>query len=173
MIEIKKSHFYTIVISTGILFLIFLFVRIDALHLAKKNYKDLCTETTWGKVISYKTTTGTRRNMIIKETVKYTFEVDGRTIEGSYSARTLGGKYTEWGADYNKPVLVHYNPDNVHQNYFGNHCEPVDEAETSLLIAIFHLVFWLLFSIAIYMGQRHFWELEEDAKVLQDYRRYG
>ena len=172
MIEIKKSVFFTIVISLGILFLIFLFVRIDGLNTAKKNYQSVCTETTWGTIVSYEFSSRTRGRLLSKETIKYTFEVNGRKIEGSYSARTFGGK-SAWRYESGKQVLVHYNPNNVNQNYFGNHCEPVDKAETSLIIAIVHIVLLVIISLGMYVDQRRFWELEEDEKILRDFRRFS
>ena len=171
MIEIKKSVYWGTVIPLGILFLIFLFVRIDGLGSAKKNYKELCTETTWGTV-TYMKTSGDSDSLMAHETVEYTFKVNGQTINGSYSATSFGSSIGN-GANYDKPLLVHYNPHNVNQNYFGNHCEPVVKAETNLTIAIFHLLIWLVMSIAVYIDQHRFWDLEESAKILRDFRRYN
>ena len=168
IIEIKKSVFITVAVATGVLFLIFLLVQIDGLRVAKKNHMAPCTETTWGTVTFSKSSRG-RKSLMTSDKVIYTFEVNGQTIQGEYSAKTFGtggsGAYTDG------KVIVHYNPNNVYQNYFGNHCEQVDKAETTMIIAIILIGFWLIFSIAIYAGQRPYWQMEENEQIMKDYWR--
>ena len=168
MFTTKKSAYIAIVAATGLLFLIFLLVRIDGLNVAKKNYMAPCTETTWGTV-TYADTSSDR--VTTRNTVEYTFQVDGQTIQGEYSA-SIFGRIVGSGAYVDRQVIVHYNPNNVYQNYFANHCQQVDKAEKSLIIAIFHIAFWLIISVFEYFWVRPFWELEKNEKIMNDWWRF-
>ena len=170
MIEIKKSVYIALVVSTGVLFLIFLWVRIDGVRIAKKNYMAPCTETTWGTVISYRSQKTSSKGLTSKDKIKYTFEVNGQTIQGEYSAKSFGTNGGS-GAFTDGKAIVHYNPNNVYQNFIGSHCEQVDKAKTSMYIAIIHIGVWLIFSVAIYADQRSNWEMEKNAQIMREYWR--
>lgn len=170
MFTTKKSAYIAIVAATGLLFLIFLFIRIDGLKVAKKNYMAACTETTWGTVTSvYSDSHGP--GLMTRESIKYTFTVNGQTIQGEYSAKTFG-KRAGSGTYSDRQVIVHYNPNNVYQNFFANHCQQVDKAETSMIIVVIHLFFWLLISICVYFMQRPLWEMDENEEIMNDWWRF-
>lgn len=155
--HLKKKPFFIIVALLGVIFVVFLFVAINQYN-RRTDLKKLCTATTWGTV------THSSGDSDVLD-VEYEFEVDGRTIKGSYYCRTTGnlGSYTKTGDS----VQIHYNPSNVDQNYFGNHFEAADHAKRAINIAVFHLVIWLVISVALYLDWKRWWKLDE----LEDFIR--